>query len=464
MKAVDNSDRTAIETVMDESSRQQEHRNDSDKAFYLDRESCLQQSIGDNIPSTRSSSSSATGSNLLRHKAIFLSLILLLGACAASAFVAIGVMGAMRDQESLFMRRADDLVGNIQSSWAEYESFGLWIHENCRSVDFVSEVPEKPNRDHGCSREEFRELYEYILSTGTAFQSAQFMPNITHANRAEAEEEARAYYAEHYPEINYRGIIGIEPLPEGGVTTQARDEQPFYFPVHRVEPVEGNEAAIELDIYSSGIQRPTLDKAVSTWKPALTDRLRLVQDADPNAYSVILHHPGVRTSSVLHKSPRGLSLMVIRILDLLNGAAGGPEPTMIYAYDLNNRKTAGEPSFLGGALVSTKKNGNGTLPETSLPDLLANRTYSGFLVEKNIDIADRTWKIVVMQVDGTYKPNVLFIGLGGTFIIVATLLLEIWFFTSLKRVGKLDRMRAETEREKAALIVQSVRYVAVTAG
>ena len=411
-----------------------------------------------------SSESSFTGRNnlqLLRHKAIFVSLILLLGACAAGAFLAMGMTGAQQDQELLFLRRADILVGGIEGASNQYESFGLWIHENCRAVDFVSPNISMAERDHGCSREEFKELYEYILSEGVEFQSAQFMPNITNENRQEAEDEARAYYAEHYPHVNYRGVTGLELIPGGGgLTIAPRDEQPFYFPVHRVEPVEGNEAAIELDIYSSSIQRPTLEKAVSTWKPALTDRLKLVQDKDPNAYSVILHHPGVPTTT-RNDTPKGLSLMVIRIIDLIRGASR-VEPTKVYVYDYcspeEDEKEEDEgPDFLGGALLNSNLKSYETLPEVSRKELLENAPSGSFLREKNIEIADRTWTIVVMQVEGTYRPDTTYVILGACFIIMATIFLAVWFYTSMQRVAKMNRMKMDADIEKAAFIVESAR-------
>ena len=430
--------------------------------------------IGAPSTSPPSSESSFTGRNnlqLLRHKAIFVSLILLLGACAAGAFLAMGMTGAQQDQELLFLRRADILVGGIEGASNQYESFGLWIHENCRAVDFVSPNISMAERDHGCSREEFKELYEYILSEGVEFQSAQFMPNITNENRQEAEDEARAYYAEHYPHVNYRGVTGLELIPGGGgLTIAPRDEQPFYFPVHRVEPVEGNEAAIELDIYSSSIQRPTLEKAVSTWKPALTDRLKLVQDKDPNAYSVILHHPGVPTTT-RNDTPKGLSLMVIRIIDLIRGASR-VETTKVYVYDYcspeekEEEEEEGEeegPDFLGGALLYSNNKSYETLPEVSRKELLENAPSGSFLVEKKIVIADRTWTIVVLQVEGTYKPDTTYVILGACFIGMATIFLAVWFYTSMQRVAKMNRMKMEADIEKAAFIVESARWVSCLA-
>jgi CHASE1-domain containing sensor protein len=116
---------------------------------------------------------------------------------------------------------------------------GLWIHEACR--------------DRNITRQKFKELYEFIRAGGLEFQAAEFVPNITSDLREEFEAEALAYYAEYYPDINYRGFVGFEPVSPGSeeLSIQERSEQPFYFVVHYVEPVAANAAVIHLDLYNS---------------------------------------------------------------------------------------------------------------------------------------------------------------------------------------------------------------------
>jgi len=61
----------------------------------------------------------------------------------------------------------------------------------------------------------------------------QFDPNITRDERAAAEEEARQFYAEYYPHVNYSGIIGFEY--ENSTTLEPRSQEDFYFPIHYME-------------------------------------------------------------------------------------------------------------------------------------------------------------------------------------------------------------------------------------
>jgi hypothetical protein len=73
---------------------------------------------------------------------------------------------------------------------------GLWIHEACC--------------DRNITRQKFKEeLYEYIRAGGLEFQAAEFIPNVTSNLREEFEAEALAYYAKYYPDINYRGFVGV---------------------------------------------------------------------------------------------------------------------------------------------------------------------------------------------------------------------------------------------------------------
>lgn len=47
---------------------------------------------------------------------------------------------------------------------------------------------------------------------GLDFQAAEFVPNVTHSERTAMEEESRALYQEHYPNITNQGF---EPAHEG---------------------------------------------------------------------------------------------------------------------------------------------------------------------------------------------------------------------------------------------------------
>ena len=133
-----------------------------------------------------------------------------------------------------------------------------WIHGRCRDRKF--------------NRQEFWEMYEHMVALGLDFQAMQFDPNITNEDRPLYEASALAFYAEHYPHIDYRGFIGFNY--DNSTTPDPRNEAPFYFPIHNMEPIIGNEKAIDLDYHASGSRQRTVLSCMNQGQSALTDRLR----------------------------------------------------------------------------------------------------------------------------------------------------------------------------------------------
>jgi CHASE1-domain containing sensor protein len=111
--------------------------------------------------------------------------------------------------------------------------------------------------------------------------------------------------------VSNRSVQG----PSEELSIQERSEQPFYFVVRYVEPVMANAAVIHLDLYSSSKCHVSIKSALETWMPALTDCLRLVQESDESAYSVLLVHPGIPLESAPEVKPRDRSLMVLRRME-----------------------------------------------------------------------------------------------------------------------------------------------------
>jgi len=150
--------------------------------------------------------------------ALFALLMVFVGGIASASFLYIGITSAKQDEQEQFNRRAAEVVQELKSAWEDYQVAGLWIHESCRK---------------DCTRQDFRELYEYLKSDGLEFQAAEFIPNITQEEREQVEEEDKQWYAENYPDVVFHGLKGFEPdeESENGLSMQNRSEQPFYFPV-----------------------------------------------------------------------------------------------------------------------------------------------------------------------------------------------------------------------------------------
>lgn len=384
--------------------------------------------------------------------------VLLLAIAGAVTFMVLGVRSAEIAAGSNFEMRANELALSIESTWKDYEHATLSIHNYCR-------------RERNTTRKEFRELYEYLLAGGLEFESAQCSPNVTHAERPAYEEEARLFYKENYPSINYTGIIGFVPdNVTGELMVLPSPERPFYFPVHYLEPVLPNAPAIELDMYSFPSQKIEIDLAVSSRQPVLSKRLHVVQETQEDAYSVIIYHPGIRLDGESDDPTRELSLVLVRIPSLLQRVAELQEESLaVYLYDTTIVNTNGTAEFLGaGAFTIIPGAGlnGGTLHQLALlpeTDLAAVRhKYSTWrMYEKEVDITPSgTWVVVVVPIDGSYDPFITYVMFGGFMILAAGLFVAAWYYTNAQRDARLNALRVAAETERAALIVKNAENAA----
>jgi signal transduction histidine kinase len=378
----------------------------------------------------------------LKSTLLITSLILILGAATSAAFLGVGITSANQDQFDQFDNQAQDLVNRIERAWEDYVTAASWIHGRCRSRSF--------------SRKDFRETYEYLINSGLDFQAAQFDPNITHAERPAAEEEARAFYAENYPQIDYRGFVGFNY--DNSTMLDPRNESDFYFPIHYMEPVLGNERAIDLDYHASGSRKRTVLSCMENGTPALTDRLTLVQEKTESAFGVVLMHPGYNLTTEDDVWPKDLASIVIRIPDLLRRAAVDQgQSSAVYIYETS--ASGGLPVFLGGVEIIAE--GEGTpvlnfLPELELEEL--KRTIDApYYHEETIQAANKEWIVAVHSLEGTYEADLLFVILGGCIIFVASGCLAYWVYSNSKRTEQFGKLRAVADREKASLILDNAR-------
>lgn len=367
------------------------------------------------------------------------SLILFLGIVTSGAFLYMGIVAAQQVQEGQFDRSAMDLTKKLEVAWEDYVTAAATIHMRCRGRNFT--------------RQEFRSLYEYLTDGGLRFQAAQFDPNITHENREAAEEEARQYYAEYYPHVKYQGFRGFETDDAKNITVMSTRD--FYFPIHYMEPIPGNEPAIDLDYHASGSRRRTVQFCMDTGLPGLTDRLRLVQETEEISYGVVLFHPGYNLTNQADVWPRDLASIVVRIPDLIErSAANQGEESDVYLYDKSD--SSGAPLFLGAASITpTTEQGFASLspiPEIEL-DVL-KRKNPGYY-ESDIATANKIWTVVVVKQPGTFEPDILYIIIGGAVIFCASVGLAIWVYINMKRFSRFNRERLQNEAEKAALILAS---------
>jgi CHASE1-domain containing sensor protein len=376
---------------------------------------------------------------------VLVTLVLILGCLTCAAFLGLGMATAFRTQADQFERSAIDVVNKLQSAWNDYVNAAAIIHDRCRTRNFT--------------RADFRQLYEYLIAGGLEFKAAQFDPNITQDERAYYENETREYYAQNYPEVEYRGFIGFEYA--NSTTPEPRSVHPFYFPIQYMEPIPGNEAAIDLDYHASGSRRRTVLSCMEHGKPALTDRLRLVQETEQEAYGVVLMHPGYNLTTQPDVWPRDLASIVIRIRDLLARAVSDQgESSIIYVYDLSD--SSGWPIFLGAVEVRPQEKFNKAslvwLEEKQLNE--TSKLSPKYKFEKDIDAANKKWKIVVTSLPHTFKANVTFITLGGAIIFIASIFLAGWVWGNARRLRRYNELQVRAEQERVALVLENARQAA----
>lgn len=232
------------------------------------------------------------------------------------------------------------------------------------------------------------------------------------------------------------------------------------------------QAALGLDYHASGSRKRTVLFCMDNGLPALTDRLRLVQETDAVAYGVVLMHPGIQLStSASHGEsnydqwPRDLASIVVRIPALLErSAVDQGESSVIYLYDKSDssRGDNAPPLFLGAMEVSKRKGGTGKATLTDLPEMeLAELTgTSEHYYTEDIPAANKIWTVVIMSADGTFEPNFLFEILGGTLIGVASICLAVWIWHNNRRIIRYNRLRAAVNAEKASLILENAKETA----
>ena len=373
-------------------------------------------------------------------------LILILGLGASTAFLAVGLGGAQREQTDQFEANAVDIARSIEQQFDRYQTAAMYVHHYCRHRDF--------------SREDFRDLYEYLIQDGLDFKAVQFDPNVTRDERAQYEDEARQYYADNYPHIDYRGFVGFDDGLSGGlVPTGERD---FYFPIHYMEPVIGNEAAIDLDYYSHISRRKTLTHCMEYGEPALTERLLLVKDPDAvsrcgaidaPSFGVVMMHPGVNLTETDGEIwPRDLSSIVMCVPNLLKTSIEGYDgSSSVYLHD-----SSGDTSFLGGVQQDHPDGRDlAYLQEAELDDI---EGYYKF--QEDLVLTNKVWTVTIVAPKSAYQPNVTFVVLGAVLVLLASVCLALWIYSSTRRTRKFNAMKAKVDSEKAALILENTRQAA----
>ena len=390
---------------------------------------------------------------MMKRSWIMIVLVLVLGIGGGTAFIVLGVQNEREYSTSRFETRATQLAKDISQTVQEYETAAKSVHNVCSRRE--------------TTRPQFRQFYEYLTSGGLQVQAIQCAPNVTHEERLTYELSAKLYYDEYYPNtVNYTGFKGWEYDAATGSypLVPSRAEAPFYFPVDMSEPVVPNAGALGLDTYSHPFQRKEIEQALTTHQPILGGRLKLVQETEENAYTVIMRHPGIKTeiydSEVedLDEVPQELGVVLIRIPSLLKRRGDEQKESIAcYLYDITPDRTQGVETYLGAAEYDAKVMNETIVTDVRIPpnDLEYDDVMASYepnrIFETTVSIASNAqWKLVVTPApgDSSFDPLVAELVFGGSMIIFCTLCLALFLWRNMNQVKMIHRAKNQAEAER----------------
>jgi len=417
-------------------------------------------------------------------------MIVVLGLVAGAAFAYLGYRSEQSDRVESFERGALNTVSKIQDSFDEYVDTASQIHGRFRhrpqfNASAYENDPETYMEEYEEwskeFREEFTDLYEYVKASGLRFKAMQYDPNITSAERPLAEAEALSYYRENHPQVNYTGFRGFN-----GDSTKLLPRwrnQSFYFPIHYMEPIAGNEAAIDLDYYSSESRIRAVDSLFRFKGPSLTDRLSLVKQAgsvsrcssgsgdfssyEGPSYGIVLMHPGVKLSDDDETSwPREFSSIVLCMSDLMKRSTDHQRRKIaVYIHDLSHPKSI-DPVFMGAVRLDkddseewdeeTDPYTMRLVDEIALSELECRNTC----YQDTVSIANRKWTVTIIDEHDADRFRLVYTFLIGFVVFLAFLCLAIWVLATDRRNRTYSALKAHAAAERNALVLENANQAA----
>ncbi|CAB9520002.1 Histidine kinase [Seminavis robusta] len=367
---------------------------------------------------------------VMAKKTMFLAaLVILVGSVASIIFLYTGIQWEHQKKEEVFKQRARDFIGEIITTWRDFEMASIWIHESCQNW-----------RQDGYSHKRFQQLYNYQVATGLDVFQIEWIPNITNSEREDIEEQTSAYF-ENHTVVNYTGFWGMEadPAHPEVETATYRSEQPFYFPVHFIAPIKREGGILGLDVYSKEQERDTIYRALETREPVLTEPFYLVGDRPQDGLGVVLYSAGVPTTmdGEGSESSPDVAAVVVEITHLLKRTST-VQATSLAAY-LYDSGTDPDPetthlTFMGGVKIKVHSDGSKELTfATEEFDNYANLETASLQFEQTLLVGHRQWTVVVQPSDGTFDPDIFLVILSGALILGSSLFIAAWMVHSLGR-------------------------------
>jgi PAS domain S-box-containing protein len=280
-------------------------------------------------------------------------------------------------------------------------------------------------------RDEFRAFVERTVGQNGEVQAIEWIPRVSAEDRAAYEAAARADGL-----VDFR----ITEKTAAGETVPAAARRE-YFPAYFVEPFEGNETALGLDLAADPVRLEALNRARDTGKIVTTQRFRLAQ-VTGEQFGFLAFVPIYSTGSVpetieaRREKLTGFALGVFRIGDILHSAMARTRAFSsldLYVID------AAAPA--GAALLYHRE----TLEQDGGP-LSYEELLLGGYEKTTLSVADRNWLLVFVPAAGFRFPASTAPWIVGTFGILATIL----FIAFQRATQNRTRLVEQTVYERTA--------------
>jgi CHASE1-domain containing sensor protein len=441
--------------------------------------------------SSDSSVQSVRGTNF-HCLSLSLFLIMMVGLSACATILWVGIASVQNSYQAEFNRNVDEVIQTYEQFISESLLLGMWKHQACR------EAQESNN-----PRKSFRRFWEYVDASTLGTDAVSCVVNVTQEERESFENETMAYLVkveererqrtnvERNVSSMYYGFKALQFNPATGLMTGVRQsEQPFYFPVHYVEPMEAPVVLMGLDLDAYSILPETIEAAMSTGMPVCSGRHYLFNmnndTPDYPRFGVTLFHPGVtyQDDDEDVEVNRHLASVAIAFNDVLKRAYQAMnlynQKMTIIIYDSTNDTSSqswGDPDgpvFLGGAIlhqdgiVRHENTSMEFIPEISLEKSVnlyqsESRKRGTLHTVQTLNFASREWTVLVMCTtasNGDPNSDLAFIALGAALILVATICLCCLIYSNARRIRNLNRIKASVEAEKSAMRLDNARKAA----
>ena len=356
---------------------------------------------------------------------LHVALVLLLNLVLTGVFFIIVQDQEQARTQAVFKRQAQAYVAAIQKG----------IERNLEVIESIGGL-------YGASgkveRDDFRRFVQGPLSRNQEIQALSWNERVTHSERRQFEDRLKQ---EGYPEFQFK---------DWRLDGQSI-ERPEYIVVTYIEPYEGNQAAMGLDVASNPTRLAALEIARDTGEMTTTARIKLVQEAG-NQYGFLILKPIYKT----HVAPEtvegrrqnliGFAVGVFRIRDMVEAAVEDLPEGMVNIQLVDEASPADE-----GLLYLGQESDSGNLADEE-----QLKAQGELYLREPLEIPGRQWSLLItptQEFTVAHASWLSWAALAGGLLITALLL--VYLIGLVSHASNLnaevaERQRAEEEQKRLA--------------